>query len=94
MLSKLKEGIGIKTDLSKAFDRVEWPFLEQAMKSLGFSKEWCNLIMECITSVQYQVLINGNPHGDIRPTQGIRQGDPLSPYLFVICTEMLVHKLI
>lgn len=89
-----REHIAIKTDLSKDFDRVEWKFLEKAMKTLGFSERWCKLIMECITSVQHQVLINGNPHGDIRPTRGIRQGDPLSHYLFVICTEMLVQKLI
>lgn len=88
-----REHIAIKTDLSKAFDRVEWVFLEKAMRTLGFSEDWCNLIMECVTSVEYQVLINGNPYGDIRPTRGIRQGDPLSPYLFVICTEMLVQRL-
>ena len=64
------------------------------MNTLGFSTEWCKLIMVCVTSVQYEVLINGNPHGDIKPTRGIRQGDPLSPYLFVLCTELLVQKLI
>ena len=89
-----REYIAVKTNLSKAFDRVEWSFLEKAMRALGFSDAWCRTIMECVTSVSYQVLINGTPHGDIRPTRGIRQGDPLSPYLFVICTEMLVLKLI
>jgi len=88
-----RDFIAIKTDLSKAFDRVEWTFLNKAMKTLGFSDVWCAMIMECVTSVQHQVLINGAPYGDIRPTRGIRQGDPLSPYLFVICTEMLVQKL-
>lgn len=89
-----REHIAIKTDLSKSFDRVEWSFLEKAMLTLGFSEEWCKLIMACVTSVHYQVLVNGNPHGNISPTRGIRQGVPLSPYLFVICTEMLVQKLI
>lgn len=88
----LRDFIEVKTDLSKAFDRVEWAFLEKAMKTLGFSDAWCALIMECVTSVQYQVLINGSPHGNIRPTRRIRQGYPLSPYLFVICTELLVQR--
>lgn len=87
------EHIAIKTDILKAYDRVEWSFLEKTMKTLGFSEEWCRLIMACVTSVQYQVLINGSLYGDIRPTRGIRQWDPLSPYLFVICTEMLVQTL-
>ncbi|KAG7572302.1 Endonuclease/exonuclease/phosphatase superfamily [Arabidopsis suecica] len=88
-----EEFIAIKTDISKAYDRVEWPFLEKAMQSLGFADEWIQLIMACVKSVKYQVLINGAPYGEIIPTRGLRQGDPLSPYLFVICTEMLVKML-
>lgn len=47
----------------------------------------------CVKSVQYQVLINGTPHGDIKPTRGLRQEDPISPYLFLFCTEILVRML-
>lgn len=88
-----EEFIAVKTDISKAYDRVEWPFLEMAMKTLGFSEHWRTLIMACVSSAQYQVLINGTPYGDIKPTRGLRQGDPISPYLFVICTEMLMQML-
>lgn len=85
-----EEFIAVKTDISKTYDRVELSFLRMAMKTLGFSEQWCELIMACVTSAQYQVLINGRPYGDIRPSRGLRQGDLISPYLFVICTEMLV----
>uniref|UniRef100_A0A1J3D6G7 Reverse transcriptase domain-containing protein n=1 Tax=Noccaea caerulescens TaxID=107243 RepID=A0A1J3D6G7_NOCCA len=85
--------IAVKTDISKAFDRVEWGFLESALRIMGFSNEWIRLLMSCVTTVSYQVLINGHPHGSIIPTRGIRQGDPLSPYLFIICSEMLARML-
>lgn len=68
---------------------VEWEFISQVLRSLGFHEKWINLIMQCITSVSYKFLINDNIYGGIIPHRGIRQGDPISPYIFILCGEVL-----
>ncbi|XP_024177965.2 uncharacterized protein LOC112183883 [Rosa chinensis] len=83
------EGVfSLKLDMSKAYDRMEWNFLEAVLLRLGFAKSWVGVIMKCVTTVKYAFLINGQPRGHLTPTRGLRQGDPLSPYLFLLCTEV------
>jgi hypothetical protein len=59
------------------------------MICMGFDHKWVRLIMMCVTTTSYEVLMNGSPTGKIFPTRGIRQGDPISPYLFLICADAL-----
>jgi ribosome-associated protein YbcJ (S4-like RNA binding protein) len=64
-------------------------FLELAMKRMGFADKWVYLVMTCVSLVTYSILINGNPVGLIKPSRGIRQRDHMSPYLFLLCVEVL-----
>ena len=85
--------MAVKTDITKAYDRLERRFLEKTMMYMGFDAKWISWIMNCISTVSYSVIINGTPEGCITPQRGIRQGDPLSPYLFILCAEVLSHMM-
>lgn len=69
--------MAIKTDMSKAYDRVEWCFLETLLERFGFNRVIVRWIMACVSTVSYFVLLNGSSHGYIKPEHGLRQGDTL-----------------
>lgn len=79
--------VALKVNMSKAYDWVEWGFLEAILAKLGFSDRWVGLMRECISTVCYNVLVNGREWGPIILTRGLRQGDPLYPCLFILVAE-------
>ena len=85
--------IALKLDMSKAYDRVKWIFLEKLVERMGFNGKWITLISAYIRSMSYSILVNGEPCGQIHPTRGLHQGDPLSPFLFLLCVEGLYSLL-
>jgi hypothetical protein len=82
-----------KLDLAKAYDGVDWTFLEGALRKLGFGERWIQWIMACVTSVRYAVRLNGCLLDSFQPTRGLRQGDSLSSYLFLLVPECLSNPM-
>jgi hypothetical protein len=90
--SKKKKGnVWLKLDFHKAYDSLEWDFIIRVLKAVGYDQKVTNLIYQCISSINFTFLLNGNKSSTFSPSRGIRQGDPLSPYLFILCSEVLAR---
>ena len=80
--------------MAKAYDRMKWDFIEVVLWSFGFQEELIKIILECISSVSFSILLNGSPLRLVNPIRGSRQGDPLSTYLFILGAKVLSRMLL
>lgn len=79
--------------MAKSYDRISWNFLFATMRKFSFNEDWIDIIYRLVDNVWYSIIINGNRKGFFTSTQGLKQGDLLSPSLFIIGAEVLFRYL-
>ena len=84
-----RSGVCFKVDFEKAYDSVRWTFLFDMLRRLGFHDKWISWVKGCLVLSSVSVLINGSPTKEFKPSRGLRQGDPLAPFLFLVVVEGL-----
>ncbi|XP_071718269.1 uncharacterized protein [Rutidosis leptorrhynchoides] len=87
--STKKKGLIFKVDFEKAFDCLNWDFLMEVMHCMGFGLKWRMWILSCLKSASISILVNGSPTREFHLGRGVRQGNHLSPFLFILATEGL-----
>lgn len=89
MMKMKRSGVMCSLDMEKAYDHVNWGFWDSVMRRMGFGRKWRNWIQVCISSASFSIMLNRASEGFFKSSRGLRQGDPLSSFLFVLVTEAL-----
>jgi hypothetical protein len=88
-----REGMLIQLDLAKSYDKISWHYMIKTLEAFGFTQHWISWIVSLIMTTRYSLLINGASSKPLWPTRGMRQGDPISPFLFILMMEGLSRSI-